>query len=121
LADSLDNVRKEMARLAKHRATRRAQFTRERPVRWTPSDVIDPRTGEGFTSDAAWDLVAELLENGHPIRPIKLRKPSGKSGYVMKTKLRPEDPDLYIKVEPGGGCVFGRSFHYDNEDADEGE
>ena len=53
----------------------------------------------------------ELLEKGHPIEPITLKKPPGAKGYVMKVELEPNTPKLYIKLELGN-IVFGRSFHY---------
>lgn len=93
---------------------KRVKFTKERPHEWTPYKVRNPNGDiyfQEFTEIAAWELIVELLENGHPIEEKTLRKPPGAKGYEIKVKLEPNKPKLYIKLELGK-MVFGRSFHY---------
>ncbi len=83
------------------------------PSHWTPHAVENPTTGYPFSDASAWDLIAELLTNGHPIQPILMKHPSGVTGYVMKVKLGKEERLLYIKIHFANGGILGRSFHYD--------
>ena len=59
----------------------------------------------------AWELIAELLELGHPIETIALENPAGKIGFVMHYELAPGTVPLYIKFQFGAGKIIGRSFH----------
>ena len=73
-----------------------------------PSGVLDAY----FTDAAAWELIADKLEEGHPVEEVSLRKPLGRKGYVMKIHLGGDDPPVYVKLQLGSGKVIGRSFHY---------
>jgi hypothetical protein len=33
----------------------------------------------------AWNFVADLLESGHEVETIEMRKPLGQIGYVIRT------------------------------------
>lgn len=46
------------------------------------------------------------------VEEVALRKPAGKTGYVMNIQLEAGSPPLYVKLELGSGTIFGRSFHY---------
>ncbi|MCP4655336.1 MAG: hypothetical protein GY856_07950 [bacterium] len=74
--------------------------------------VRDPASGESFTEAGAWHFIADLLESGHPIDEVVLRKPPGKLAYAMIVDLAPGQPALYVKLQLGSGKVIGRSFHY---------
>ena len=65
-----------------------------------------------FTEAAAWELIADMLERGHNVEEIELRKPPGAKGYVMKIELAPDSPMLYVKLQLRSGQIVGRSFHY---------
>lgn len=83
---------------------------REMPCRWFFYEVL---TDEGvpFTEAGAWRFIADLLDQGHPFDDIiVLDNPPGALGYVMKKQTR--YGEIYIKLQLGGDCVFGRSFHY---------
>ena len=87
------------------------------PTQWQPQQVRDPEEPEGglspyFTDGGAWDLIADKLEAGHDVEVVELRKPRGSKGYVMKIRLGPSEPLLYVKLQLGSGTVIGRSFHY---------
>ncbi len=56
--------------------------------------------------------VASKLEDGHQVEVVELRRPAGKTGYVMKIELEAETASLYVKLELGSGTIFGQSFHY---------
>jgi hypothetical protein len=74
--------------------------------------VIDPRTGEPFTDDSAWNYVADLLDQGTELSVVKLHHPLGKNdrGFVMTKPLGAKD--LYVKFQMGSCKIIGRSFHY---------
>ncbi len=83
--------------------------------------MTDPRTGEVFTEDGAWDYVAQSIAAGAEIEIIDLENPPGKKAYVMN--LRSHDPQIpiYVKLQLGGDCVIGRSFHYSTRSAAKSE
>ena len=80
--------------------------------------MTDPAAGLDvpFTNAGAWELIASRLENGHHVDAIDLRRPQGAKAYVMKIKVDPNTPMLYVKVEFRGGKIRGRSFHYSEHD-----
>jgi hypothetical protein len=107
------HIRSELAANCSRSRCRTATFSRERPTRWAPSTVLDPRSAEGhnFTDLTAWDYILERLEAGEPIEVIKLDIPAGKNGFVMKIE-QPDKQILYIKLQLARPGVVGRSFHY---------
>lgn len=107
-----EKIRQELRRLSLVRRTRRAEFSSAMPSDWRPLQTIDPRTGQVFTEDGAWEFVAEKLDDGTPVTPIELSKPPGKTGYVIQVSGGVGRPTIYIKLQLGSGFVFGRSFHY---------
>lgn len=48
----------------------------------------------------------------HPVEPVPLRRPPGATGYVMKIRVDPRAPLVYVKLQLGAGKIIGRSFHY---------
>lgn len=100
-----------MAKLASSKRTRSYDSSDERPCRWRPRSVIDPRTGEPFTADSAWERIVELLNSGYAIEEMVLDIPPGRKGYVMKVQGAPGQNDLYIKLQLLSGTVHARSFH----------
>lgn len=106
-------IRRQLISLARQKHCRVVAFSRERPVDWRPTQIINPEVGLPFSDAGAWEFIAQQLEAGQPLTEIVLDKPPGKSGYVMIIHLVDERPSLYVKLELGGaGKVFGRSFHY---------
>jgi hypothetical protein len=85
-------------------------FTRGRPCEWQPFKTLIPGGPDVFTDDGSWEFVADLLDAGHPLQEIELKKPPGKRGYVMQVEVKGRRP-IYIKLQLGSGQVFGRSFH----------
>ena len=110
-----EEIRNQLAHLARRRRCRITEFSRRKPTVWQPHEVINPETGAPFLEEQAWNLIANLLEAGHPIREIELDHPPGRKGYVMKKNLSNEQPILYIKLQLGSGKIIGRSFHYDRQ------
>ncbi len=110
-----DEVRRQLALLSQRPAARVVpHFTAAMPTDWRPQQV---RNLEGvldayFTDAAAWELIADRLEAGHPVETVTLSKPRGKTGYVMKIALEGDDRPVYVKLQLGSGKVIGRSFHY---------
>lgn len=113
MAVDLDSRRRELAVLARNKKLRVKEWSRDAPSDWRPTQVRNPITeGFFFTDVGAWHLIADLLEDGHPLEEIILCQPPGARGYVMHVELEPGRPKLYIKLELRGGKVIGRSFHY---------
>lgn len=108
----IERIRGELVRLCASRRTRRTEFTRERPTNWRPQQVVDPETEQPFTDEGAWAYIAAILEQGHEIEQIFLKKPLGKSGYVLKIMDKKSGKTIYVKLQIGSGFVYGRSFHY---------
>jgi hypothetical protein len=79
--------------------------------------MTDPRTGEVFTEDGAWEYVAQSITNGIEIEMIDLDHPPGKNGYVMLLPSHDPRVPIYVKLQFGGDCVIGRSFHYSTRPA----
>src|SRR5262249_43534148 len=109
---NLDSIRCELATLAKRKKARVMAWNPNAPNDWRPTQVKHPITGGFYTDAGAWQLIAELLDGGHPLEEIILCKPPGKRAYVMHVELAVGQPKLYIKLELGSGKVIGRSFHY---------
>lgn len=104
-------IRRELARLAASKRTRRTVFTESAPCDWRPQQVRDPRSGLYFTEIGAWEFTVELITNGHTIKIVILDHPPGKKGYVLIVPGCDDLPDIYIKLQLGSGFVYGRSFH----------
>jgi hypothetical protein len=80
--------------------------------------MTDPRTGEIFTEDGAWEYVAEQIIAGVKIEIVELDHPPGKKGYAMLIPSHDHTMPIYVKLQLGGDCVIGRSFHYSTKPAD---
>ncbi len=110
------SIRRELVVLARRSKARTVKFRKDRPTNWRPTQVRNPDADgmldEYFTKASAWEYIATMLENGHPVKTVELHKPPGAKGYVMKIKIEPGKPQLYIKLQLGDGKIIGRSFHY---------
>lgn len=82
------------------------------PTFWNTGEVYDPRTGEPYTKDGAWDRVVQELGNGCVLSAVALDKPPGKTGYTFKFEDAKGQP-IYVKLQMLSGEVRGRSFHID--------
>ena len=87
-----DETRRQLASLARQSRKRNAKFSRDCPTDWRPHQVRNPDAALGpphdvFTAAGAWELIASRLEQGHDVEDVKLRKPAGGTGYVMKIML----------------------------------
>ena len=107
-------TRRQLALLARSDRTRTTTFRSGEPTDWRPIEVRRPGGGfdHQFTPAAAWELIADKLEEGHEVEVVELRNPPGAKGYVMKIDLGPDVPVLYVKLQLRGRQVVGRSFHY---------
>ena len=108
------DTRRQLANLARSAKARKTDFSPEAPIDWRPSEV---RTPEGefwpyFTNAAAWEFIADKLDEGHEVEVVPLRKPKGATGYVMKIALDSDARPLYVKLQLRSREVIGRSFHY---------
>jgi len=113
--EPIDAVRHELAVLAGRKESRVVGWSKGMPSEWNPEQVKNPETGQYFTLNSAWQFTADLLRAGQPLEEITLAEPAGKRAYVMQVKLEGGSPELYIKLQLGGGVVIGRSFHYSRE------
>ena len=109
---TMDEVRRDLARMARRRELRIVEWTRVRPCEWRPTEVNNPESGLPFTEVRAWEYIADLLDAGHPLDEVALDQPLGETGYVMIVTLAPNVAALYIKLQFLRGRVLGRSFHY---------
>lgn len=109
-----DPIRRQLVSLVRRPQSRNATFNRMRPKKWQPAQVRNPNgiLDADFTDSTAWEFIASRLESGEPVEVIKLDKPQGQNGYVMKIDIGSDMPRLYVKLELSGSKVFGRSFHY---------
>ena len=107
-------IRHQLIVLSRRSRSRIVQFSSERPIDWCPSNVINPNgvLDRYFTDPAAWDFIADKLEQMHPLEVLDLKKPAGAKGYVMKIDMGENTPQLYVKLQLGSGKIIGRSFHY---------
>lgn len=108
------SIRNQLVTLARRSRARVTQFSPEKPIDWRPGQVRNPHglLDDCFTDGSAWEYIATMLENGHPVEIVQLHKPAGAEGYVMKIDIEPGKPLLYIKLQLGSGKIIGRSFHY---------
>lgn len=114
-------LRPQLIALARRKRSRRSGGETGLPCRWKPWSVRDPSSGEIFTEAGAWEFVAAHLESGCAVKVMKLKRPPGRTGYVLSFPM-PSGPPLYMKLQLGAGVVLGRSFHisiYEDDD-DEG-
>lgn len=105
-------LRHELATRARSRRTRTNEFHPDRPNDWRPRTVrnADGLLEDYFTDESAWNLIAEKLDEGHPVTTVKLETPRGSTGYVMVIDLE-SGVRLYIKLQLSRDRVIGRSFH----------
>lgn len=113
-----ESTRHQLVILARRSNSRVTEFHPDRPTKWCPGQVRNPDgvLDSYFTDISAWEFVAAMLENGHPVEVMRLDKPPGAKGYVMKIDIEPDKPKLYIKLQLGSGKIIGRSFHYSELD-----
>lgn len=112
MAADWDCLRRELAMLARRRDLRINVWSREMPLEWNPTQVIDPETDMPFSDSSAWHYIANLLDTNYPFQELELRQPPGDVAYEALTVLRPDLPKLYIKIQKKSGRIIGRSFHY---------
>jgi len=107
-----EEIRNRLAARASSRRTRNREFRRDRPCDWQATAMTDPRTGEVFTEDGAWEYTAEMIRSGVDIEIIELEFPPGKKAYVMLVPSHDSKIPIYIKLQLVAESVIGRSFHY---------
>ena len=103
-------IRHEAAILARRKAAREAKFSREAPCHWSPGTVKVPNADNMFTSDGAWEFIADKLEDdSQSASYVPLENPPGQRAIVMIVPN--EDQHIYIKFQLKSGKIIGRSFH----------
>jgi hypothetical protein len=105
-------LRTEIVRRARDKGLRSFDFSREEPVVWKPTEVVNPQCGLCFTDVTAWHFIADRIEAGCPIHEVRLRKPDGAVGYELHLAGAPGHPPIYIKFRLVQSQIRGRSFHY---------
>lgn len=107
-------TRHQLIVLSRRSKSRIVEFSPERLADWRPNDVINPDgvLDRYLTDAAAWEFIADKLEQMHPVEVLNLEKPAGAKGYVMKIDLDENTPLLYVKLQLGAGKIIERSFHY---------
>lgn len=113
MSDVPETIRREAALLARRKSARSTTFSRDIPCEWRPMTVINLEDGNPFTQEAAWEFVAEKLQDqAQPARWVELRRPPGKRAIEMVISYGGRE--IYVKVQLGAGTIHGRSFHYSN-------
>lgn len=107
-----DDQRQQLCQRCRNKKQRKTLFTRDRPTVWNPHTVTNPATGLPFTDYGAWDLIAQMLESGHDFSEVSLKRPPGAKAYEAWKRFG-DGTVIYIKIEPLGALIYGRSFHYD--------
>ena len=107
-----------LATLARTSRTRFVGQPPERPHRWRPQ-TVPSANGYGMTDPAAWELIAERLEDPKQrMEIIVLRQPKGAKAYVMKFRLPHLPRRIYAQFEfvvpASGQKICGRSFHLED-------
>ena len=111
MSDVPELIRRDAALLARRRSARSTRFSRDIPCEWRPMTVINLEDGSPFTQEAAWEFVAEKLEDpAQTAHWVELRRPPGKRAIEMVISYG--DRKIYVKVQLGSGTIHGRSFHY---------
>lgn len=105
-----NELRALLIRFCSSKRTRTSKFSKGSPCDWNPLNITDPRTGQAFTDDGAWDFVVEHLRGGVELTPMTLDKPPGKKAWYF-TAAGYGRAIIYIKLQPLGDSVLGRSFH----------
>lgn len=109
-----DEIRQQIVSRARRKECRIHAFSDLRPCVWQPESVINEH-GFAFTSESAWNFVADCVEDGEALEELKLEHPPGEIAYVMKILLPDAHARIYIKVQLLGNSILGRSFHYSTE------
>jgi hypothetical protein len=107
------SVRRLLAQRCRSSRTRRADFTKEAPVKWRPTTLRNPNSegNDYFTPEAAWIFIAECLEAGVELYPIALDHPPGKTAYYFVVPGHPPVKAIYVKLQLRSDHVLCRSFH----------
>jgi hypothetical protein len=90
-----DSIRSELIRRARDKRSRQNVTTSAEPCQWYPYRVLHPMLGIPFTDVSAWNYIVDLLSAGHHVCVIKMQKPPGQLGYVLKTPGYKGCPDIY--------------------------
>jgi hypothetical protein len=110
--DDLEKIRQLLIRLLGRPKARINAFTDERPTEWRPTTVRNPVTGMCFSVLESWHFAKARLEGGCKLKLKVLDHPPGCKAYEFEVVLEKNMPPVYIKLEPRGDKVYGRSFHY---------
>lgn len=72
-------IRHQLIALSIRSKSRIVQFSSERPIDWCPSNVINPNgvLDQYFTDSAAWEFIADKLEQMHPVEVLGLKNRQG--------------------------------------------
>lgn len=106
-------VRRQLITLIRQ-GRRTAQFTRKRPTDLRFGEVLNPESGIPLTRSSAWREIVRVFRSNAPLQKTQLHQPRGGKAWVCRTRLAPDQPLVYIKIElVGGSRVFLRSFHLD--------
>ena len=103
-------IRRQMIALIRNRR-RSYTFTRTRPTVVRFRDIVNPETGLPLTDAGMWRALREFLDDGVPLESVELRQPAGERAWVMKARLAPDEPLIYVKLQILGSTIRLRSFH----------
>lgn len=109
-----NEIRQEIIVRARNKKLRSYEYSDLRPCVWKPEEV-ENASGFAFTTERAWQFIAERLEDGEILEELRLDHPPGEIAYVMKVDLQNGRARIYIKVQLLGNVILGRSFHYSTE------
>ena len=109
-----NSLRQQLITLCRRGRDRITAFSNNRPTDWRPGSVRNPHGtfDTHFTDASAWEFVATQLEANCEVEIIILERPPGAKCYVVNTRVSPDEPPIYIKLQLQGTKIIGRSFHY---------
>jgi hypothetical protein len=110
-------IRRELTHCCANPRRRTHVFRKDIPTEWQPWSVNNPETivdgfpeGLPFTDESAWRFIEALLSSGWPMGEKALDEPPGQLAYELIVPIG--NRELYIKLMPWKGGVYGRSFHW---------
>lgn len=115
LGAEAEGWRHMVAKMARAR-TRIVGLPPKFPSRWQPRTVLSATTNLPLSDAEAFELLAQKIESGWPVRQIPLRQPPGDRAYVLKFMIGTQA--IYAKFQVKSVFV-GRSFHIDEPGGDQ--
>lgn len=114
-AGEYPEMRRQLITLIRN-GRRKAAFTHHRPADVRFREVLHPESGLPLTERVMWQEIVRLLDSGVRLTRLELRQPPGEKAWVIRARLAPGLPVIYVKPQVLGSTVLVRSFHPSERD-----